>query len=30
MILKGEKITNHYDYIFEYADERQETIESVA
>lgn len=30
MILKHEKLTNNYNYIFEYADERQETIESIA
>ena len=30
MILKGEKITNNYDYIFEYVGEGQETNESIA
>ncbi len=30
MILKGEKLTNNYDYLFEYAEEDQETIESIA
>ena len=30
MILKGEKKTNNYDYLFEYVKEGQETIESIA
>ena len=30
MILKGEKVTNNYDYLFEYAVEGQSTIESIA
>lgn len=30
MILKHEKITNNYDYIFEYIEESQTTIESIA
>lgn len=30
MILKKEKITNNYDYDFEYVEESQETIESIA
>lgn len=30
MILKGEKITNNYNYLFEYVEESQETIESIA
>ena len=30
MILKGEKVTNNYDYIFEYVEECQETIENIA
>ena len=30
MILKGEKTTNNYDYLFEYVEESQETIESIA
>lgn len=30
MILKGEKATNNYDYLFEYVEESQETIESIA
>lgn len=30
MILKGEKVTNNYDYLFEYVEESQETIESIA
>ena len=29
MILKGEKKTNNYDYLFEYVEESEETIESV-
>ena len=30
MILKGEKVTNNYNYLFEYVEESQETIESIA
>lgn len=30
MILKKEKLTNNYDYLFEYVDESQETIENIA
>ncbi len=30
MILKGEKITNNYNYLFEYVEESQETIKSIA
>lgn len=30
MILKGEKVTNNYNYEFEYVEENQETIESIA
>lgn len=30
MILKGEKITNNYDYLFEYVEESEETIENIA
>ena len=30
MILKGEKVTNNYDYLFEYVEESQETIENIA
>ena len=30
MILKGEKVTNNYDYIFEYIEESQETIENIS
>lgn len=30
MILKGEKITNNYDYLFEYVEGSQETIENIA
>ena len=29
MILKGEKLTNNYDYLFEYVEEGQSTIESI-
>ena len=29
MILKGEKKTNNYDYLFEYVEESEETIESI-
>ncbi len=29
MILKGEKITNNYDYLFKYVEEGQSTIESI-
>ena len=28
--LKGEKVTNNYDYLFEYVEESQETIKSIA
>lgn len=30
MILKGEKKTNNYNYLFEYVEESQETIENIA
>lgn len=30
MILKGEKVTNNYNYLFEYVEESQSTIESIA
>lgn len=30
MILKGEKVTNNYNYLFEYVEGSQETIESIA
>lgn len=30
MILKGEKVTNNYDYLFEYVEDSQETIENIA
>ena len=30
MILKGDKATNNYSYLFEYVEENQETIESIA
>lgn len=30
MILKGEKVINNYNYLFEYVEESQETIESIA
>lgn len=30
MILKGDKVTNNYDYLFEYVEGSQSTIESVA
>ena len=30
MILKGEKTTNNYNYLFEYVEESQETIKSIA
>lgn len=29
MILKGEKLTNNYDFLFEYADESVETNENI-
>ena len=30
MILKGEKLTNNYDYIFEYVEKSEETTENIA
>jgi len=30
MILKGEKVTNNYNYLFEYVEEGQSTIENIA
>lgn len=30
MILKGERVTNNYDYLFEYVEKGEETIESIA
>lgn len=30
MILKGEKVTNNYNYLFEYVEGSQETIKSIA